>query len=251
MKVALIAPLGWERYIDQSTGVQMALSLPELMLNPFYLAAFEKAAAKGDLVILDNGANERRRTSHKKLMEAAGYTKATEVVLPDRLGDGARTWNLTREFFVSGYCDRSYQYLYPVHGRTLSELETVVDMAAKEPRITTLGLPRVLIGPFKASIRIDLASWIHTNYPERFQLHLLGTSPMWPCEVKAASKYAPYIRSVDTSMPFNYALAGYRLHDKMTIAVSRPDNYWNNLPLTSMVLVQDNIRTFKAWASEE
>jgi hypothetical protein len=94
-----------------------------------------------------------------------------------------------------------------------------------------------------------MANWIEERYPHKFAIHLLGTNPAWLGEVRAAHKYAEHIRSVDTSMPFNYGLMGVAL-SSMAEKLTRDRNYfvhdWGKN--ANVGLLRDNVRTFMSWA---
>jgi hypothetical protein len=139
-----------------------------------------------------------------------------------------------------------------VQGTELRMLKYCVHKFA-ESRVDVLGIPRhTLTTTNNKSIRIEVANWVEQTYPGRFEIHLLGTNPEWLGEVAAVRKYADHVRSVDSSLPFNYAIARKSLRDCRDV-VHRPDYYfeedWSRR--VDVRLLQDNITTFMEWADAE
>lgn len=264
MKVAFIPPLGWEKYFLASTGIQMALALEHLMATPQYVNVLRDRADLGDLVIVDNGEAEGQRSPGSIVAQFAQRLHASEVVLPDVMGDRHLTIQRVTTFFASrpNYWPGT-QYMAVVQGKTLQDYQVAVNYFAAfqvatltdspiNP-ITTIGIPRNMCKVLGApSARIDLANWIEAEYPGKFQIHMLGASAAWPLEVKYAAKYAPHIRSIDTSLPFNYALRG-QLLEMVTGTVEEPigrhEGYLvGRMPKVHGRHVNRNLEVFKRWA---
>jgi hypothetical protein len=253
IKTALIPPLGWEQYFKQSDRIQMTLCIPHLLASAGYLKAMGESLSRGDWVIMDNGAVDGGLVTDAYLKNAAQDLEVDEVVLPDVIGNK----NLTREK-VRQYLrlhNTGKRYMAVLQGIDETELQTLVKNFVDDELITILGIPRDHIVRIRKGVRIDLANWIEENYPSRFKIHLLGTSSHWIDEVKFAAKYAPHIRSVDTSAPFVYTLRNMYLGDEAARnykAVGRPENYLKGkVTFTYPPLVDRNIEAFKRWAKGE
>jgi hypothetical protein len=251
MKLALIPPLGFERYFALSDGVQMGLCVNSCINSPWYIRALTERAEAGDYVIMDNGAAEGDRCGNRDLRSTAKLVKAREVILPDVIGNRGRTLS-DMATYIKFHLDASKNYMAVIQGQDPDDLKKFVHDVA-DRHVQTLGIPRDLIKPGRLqSIRIDLANWIDDEFPGRFQIHLLGTNSAWIEEIRAAAKYAPHIRSVDTSAPFVYANRNLFLgdmHAKTIKSVRRPLNYLDpGYVMMYPPLVDRNIQVMKQWA---
>lgn len=224
MKVALIPARGLENYALLSR-FHLALAIPELMARRPYSGMYKRAIRLGDYVVLDNGAAEDRTADEFTLCQAAEDLACQELVLPDVMCRMQQTINAVTRFLTSH--PNGMLKMAVVQGTLMNDLRSCISRYTEMPGIDVVGLPRHLVTTTeRASTRIDLANWIEKTYPGRFQIHLLGTNPAWLKEVAAAAKYAAHIRSVDTSLPFNYALAGKTLRDT-DVQITRPEGYFN------------------------
>jgi hypothetical protein len=262
MRVGLIPPRGLENFALASR-FHMALAIPSLIQRRAYGGMYKRVVSMGDYVILDNGAAEGELAPNYALWEMAEALQPSELVVPDAMGECDDTLAAARQFFKGEYVFKTekypdMKYMAVVQGRTKADLHRCVDAFVQLP-VNTIGIPRHLLASTvvrgtdpKATVRIDLANWIDAHYPGRFEIHLLGTSIEWIGEVRAAAKYASHIRSVDTSLPFNYALQGIPL-TSFVEKVSRPKLYFANdwSPNAKVNLVRSNIDVFLTWAGCE
>lgn len=248
MQVGLIPPRGLENYALRSK-FHLALAIPDLMSRRAYGGMYMRLARLGDFVVLDNGIAEGQPSPPESLMAQAATLGAQEVVAPDVMKDANATIKAVEDFFKLERPAR-FQYMAVVQGEKVEDFFKCADVFASIESINTLGIPRHMLTTLnQKAARIDFAYVVDERYPGRFDLHLLGTNPMWIPEVKHAAKYSPFIRSVDTSMPFSYALAGQDLA-LTTEHITRPDRYFD-IDWPSKVdgpLIRSNIRTFMEWA---
>jgi len=268
VKVALIPPKGWESYLTSSTGVLMALALETTMDSPAYMTAFKllKTASTNKWIMLDNGAAEGQQCKNGALIRFAAQLEADEIILPDVMGSRTETMSRVSDFFRNTKWDRELSYMGVVQGDSIRHAQQCVheyaelivrqrDFPNELRPIKTLGIPRRLITVTDSmSVRIDLAQWIQEQYPDRFGIHMLGAAGVWPQEVKYISKYAPFVRSIDTSLPFNFALAKVDLAllaPGAQLSRSRPPGYMvGRLINQAPKLVQKNIDTYLSWAKD-
>lgn len=251
MKVALIPPRGLENYVLQSR-FHLALAIPVLMRHKVYVDTYKRAARLGDYVILDNGLAEGMPAAAETIIEVAKTMQAKEVVLPDAMRSTTQTLNLSRAFLANNptLLGSGARLMGVTQGETWQDLLRAVAGFAEMPAVGTLGIPRHLLTTTdRSAIRIDLANWIADNFPGRFKLHLLGTNVTWLAEVYCVKKYAPHVRSVDSSLPFNYALLGRKL-EPTGQTVQRPEKYFEEdwSQRVDRALLKDNIDTFMNWA---
>lgn len=230
--------------------------LAHLLKHADYRDVYRLKRKHGSFVMLDNGAAEYSKVTNEDLLRAIELINPHEVVIPDVMRDPAGTRYAVKEFLNMSYIDRDFvdygrQYLGVIQGQTKDELRKMVDFYSEYDVVTTLGIPRWLLSKFSRAIRIDMANWIQEEFPNRFQLHLLGTNPLWVKEVYAAAKYASHIRSVDTSLPFNYAIYDLLLTTKVNEPVHRPAYYFDadQRKIERHPAYSYNIRVIRRWAS--
>lgn len=255
MKVALIPPRGLYQLAMQS---RVHLTLPHLCNDVEYMGTYLKAATRGDYIVLDNGEAEGQGIGGLRLRKMGMDFRAKEIVAPDTIGDADKTCDRIKNFFrnstgaTSSSVDEVVQYMAVVQGKSVKNLYRCADYFATFDKIKVIGIPRHLISTLEQpSIRIDFANWLLEMHGLRFQIHLLGTNPIWPQEVKFANKYAPNIRSVDTSMPFNYAIHGVMLQDNTRNCIPRPENYFSaDHSTTNKSIFMHNINKLLEWAGE-
>lgn len=251
MKAALIPPKGLEALALRSK-MHLALPLPELIVNDAYVHTYKRASRGGDFLILDNGEAEGARVPNDTLLGMAKLYGATELVLPDVIRDGFETVKRVVTF-LDQYKDdlSSYQLMAVPQGKTTTEVQKCIEEFSVMEQITTLGIPRHFMGTMRLQqARVELANWIEDKYPDRFQVHCLGVESKFLREIKWLAKYAPTVRSIDSSLPFNYAIAGFELTPTVG-SINRPREYfttdWSKRVRSDLVI--GNINTFMRWAS--
>jgi hypothetical protein len=253
MRLALIPPLGLEH---MALLCNTHLILPQELYNTKYDDTYKEACRRGDLTILDNGVNEGAEVTNIALAMEADRLGVTEVVLPDALRKGVLTAHLATKYFSDVFTSSSrlidHNYMGVLQGINLQEIKILARHFADIPHITTVGIPRHLIRTTRRqSVRIDIATWIADTFDDRFQVHLLGACDSWPREVYWAARYVPFVRSIDTSMPFNYALQGYHLGWNSPTNISRAGDYFttSKLNVTTSRLADSNVKMFLGWAN--
>lgn len=250
IKVAFIPPKGWHRYMGYSTGMQMAIALSDLTDTPSYIEAFREAKEAGDYVILDNGALEGDLSSSKRIKAFAKVIGADEIALPDVLGDVVATRDAARQYLRLHDEGTDRRYMGIVQGTTPNAIRDMVAWYHDQEAIGTIGIPRDMISRLgQKHCRIDLANWIANGFP-RFEVHMLGASSAWPEEVRYIAKYSPTVRSIDTSMPFNYSIQNKQL-DKGGMAHRQAGYFSGALPIVNETLIQHNLNTYLNWAAGE
>ncbi len=250
MRTALIPPRGLENYALQS-NFHLALAIPGLMSRRTYSGMYLRASRLGDYVVLDNGANEGTAVPTEDLVRVATDLQCQEIVMPDVLADKDATIRRVREFVRTVHIGTKKMAV--LQGKNYAELRWCVSHFADIPEVTVIGIPRHIISTVnKPSIRIDLANEIENVHPKRFEIHFLGTNPQWLREVCAATKYAGHVRSVDSSLPFNYTIARKRL-SLTGEPVYRPTGFfeedWSRR--VDVQLLKDNIETFLEWTNAD
>jgi hypothetical protein len=255
LKLALIPPRSLEGYIRQSDGIQLALAIPEYMDNQGMKNELALASRFKDHIILDNGAAEgARMLDGGSLLEIAHEFGAAEIVAPDVMGKSNETIQRVTKFMSDwGSAIRGafgLKVMAVAQGVDQEDAAKTIkaykSMEHSFGHINVVGIPRHLIGSYGDTIRLELAEFAANL---NFEVHLLGTNPLWIEEVREAGKL-PFIRSCDTSAPFNYAIEGVQIAEGMQEAVTRPDGYFK-LFWASRVdgrILRSNVNTLKEWA---
>lgn len=195
-------------------------------------------------MILDNGIAEGIETSPGRLHALGRMMMVNEIVIPDTLGDLEATVHQARQFEASAL--QEFAYMGVVQGQTLGECYDCVRHFSDLPYIRTLGVPRHLITTISQEARALIVAFTRRNFGQRFNIHLLGTNPEFMEEFTAYGQgyEAHGVRGVDTSAPFNYALAGATLMDK--VKVPRPEDYFEKV-IEDSNLAFINIQLMKGW----
>jgi hypothetical protein len=249
MELALIPPVSLLGYTEL-TNYQLAL--PHMLNDERYLAWYLwLAEQEGQYVILDNGEAEGENKHSAVLLLDMAVNNFDEVVAHDVIGDFEATIKRTTMFLDTKLAtDADVKVGVVVQGDNMDECNRVIDYFAEHNRLAdafqVFYLPRHVL-KFDREARLKLAEKIHDVFDDKYEIHCLGTNPIWMQEVEELGQQK-IVRGVDTSAPFNYAFA--TTYIDMGAPVSRPDNYFD-LPVdafTSAVL-DANIRRLKAWVN--
>lgn len=226
--------------------------------DPDYKKAFTRGygpVGPDDFVILDNGAYEGDMVTNDYLFNTALDIKANEIVLPDKMRSVEGTIESSVKA-IKAY-DVWYNFMKPSYtfgmmgvlqtSGSMGEVIESLEQFAKWPQITTVGIPRHFCDIDKY-FRYQVLN-VNQEYKDRFKFHLLGTNPKVPNEVSLIADRFPWVRSVDSSLPYNYTLAGVVL-TTYAARIERPVEYferdWSGG--FDRYLLQDNINTYMRWA---
>jgi hypothetical protein len=248
MNLALIPPKGWERWALASRTQLMLAQVT----TPAYIRTYREASERGDYVIVDNGAYEGAPVGDFKLFSAAEAVHANEIVLPDMMRDLEATMLRVKQFIRhighTAYILEKFAYMGVAQGKTFDEVLACVEYYSRLSIVRTIGLPRHLLQTLNVkTARVSLAMTIEERYGSRFAIHFLGVNPSHPYEVHDASMNT-YARSVDTSMPFNYAIAKEKIHKGCKV-IDRPPHYLGEMRNMDMQLLKSNIAQMEKWAN--
>jgi hypothetical protein len=256
VKLALIPPFSKLRFVGK-TNYQ--LMLPQHVGNLTYASCYKALCQMRDqYVILDNGAAENALVPNDELLRIALEWRVDEVVAPDVLGDSNGTIKVVEEFFAEYNrigLDNDINDLrigIVAAGETVSQAYATV-MTLMEQfgyLIKTIHIPRSLVASRdRDHDRIELAQTIYQKDPT-LDIHFLGAAPVWIREIQIVARWAPFVRGMDTSAPFNYAFVGY--HVDTDVEVYRPDSYFD-LPREALDddRIEYNIKVMKEWADAD
>lgn len=253
MELALIPPVA---LLDMTLQTTYQLALPHMFKDPWYEAHYKTLLAAqpiGAHVILDNGAAESEHIDNLDLVRLINELHPVEFALPDVLADTDKT--VAQAFhFMLDFADQipsDVRIGYVAQGTTVKEsvegVRHIIESAVGDA-IRVVYIPRLLLKESGSrEARLEVARQLYVEFPE-LDLHLFGASVEWPQEVRAAARM-PWIRSMDTSLPFNYAI-NYELIDIETAGkINRPKDYFSlELDDRQTALSYVNVETFMEWA---
>jgi len=240
METASIVPTP---YLECTAGANYHLALAHLIGSDLSYTQFYRNCE--DYVILDNGVYEDAQVSMMHLIDIAIKIKADEIILIDKMEDSKATIQSARYcFFILNKCLGEDKTEWPnimavAQGEDLTDWYKCARELLSLP-IDCLAVPKVLL-KHGADAR---ARAVHGILPllEGRSIHLLGggENPFEPHQINEQSEGA--IRSVDSSLPFVYAVAGKKITDG-----KRPDviiDFENPQDCDKQLLI-DNINTWK------
>lgn len=169
-----------------------------------YADFFKQRAMEGKYVLLDNGAAEATTTSIEDLLMLASSIGASEVILPDVLGDKEKTLELT---------DKAYEYWKTVQhvvgimvvpqGKDLKEWKECAKMMVQRYPGADFGIPKVLakVDPFGRYDAIEYLSGEMDMAAHEGEIHLLGCNEQ-PMVVKTIFDKFERVRGMDSSFAY-------------------------------------------------
>lgn len=252
MKFALIPPVA---YLTDSRQTGLQLMLPHMMRdNTVYRRYYSELCADPDqYVIMDNGAAEGEVPSNAELVEIAQKYLPDEFALPDVLGDGELTMRQAARFLLAHNGDMfraGVKLGFVAQGKTIRETVSVIWDAWEEfgREISVIYIPRRLTydDGWDARMRV-----LRADLPEHYEYHLFGGTKLWADEVKwliQAKDTLTEVRSMDTSMPYNYGWR-YRLLEVDSFEqIDRVDNYFDlSMNDAQREITLKNISTMLGW----
>lgn len=187
-------------------------------------------------VIMDNGVIETGSSmTIDTLVNRAFMINADELVLPDVYKNKEATLAVidkAHDFIVQQGLTQDFTYMAIPQGSSLKEWIDCADYIVQNyglqagGHVTCLGIPKMLVEIAGRDGRLDALGTLGEMHPDLnvgFHIHLLGC---WktPIEIMMLEKAArqeliPYIRGVDSCLPYVYARASKRFSDS-----DRPDS---------------------------
>lgn len=248
MKLALIPPFDGLHIINERDNYH--LMLPQLLDNELYATKYRELRRRGDFIILDNGAAEGELVSDEKLVALTRAFDPDEVVIPDIMGDALGTIGRATKFVKAYGSEIQADLMFVAQGRSLIEVTRMIEVLVTLDHVTTVGIPRHLLATTgHKDVRIMLAMWIHKHYGKTLNIHFLGAAPSWPFEVLYANDLK-FVRGMDTSMPFNYALNNAYLVEGDKKHIKRPLDYFNQqFTHEQEILARRNAVLMRQWAT--
>ena len=214
MKLAPIAPITMTRGVAQTSDYLMAL--PTQAANAEYSYDISRARERNSSwLMLDNGVSELKRPlTVEELTPCIQQLDPSEIVLPDHLGDKAKTLKSSLEASLQlrtlGYAGR---LMGVPQGETMEEYLDCITVFQRSFEIATIGLSKYF--PVHADrSREDLLYMIEgrglLEVRRDMQWHLLGL-----CEglsqLKAIARRYTWLRGIDTCYPVLASMKGIEI----------------------------------------
>jgi len=222
MQLALIPPFS---RLSDTKLTQYQLMLPECLRNQEYAATYyHHTNDDGTYLILDNGAAEGDLWEPEGILAVANEFQVDEIVIPDVIGNRIKTAEKCVEWYDK-FFDSKFKHMLVAQGQTVEECVDLIGMVDGFD-IDTIGIPRHLAKTTgERDARLHLAHALWDLYGDRFDYHFLGATPLWAEELHFVKIGAPWVRGMDTSMPYNYAHARETVDSGFSIL--RPDPYFD------------------------
>jgi hypothetical protein len=240
MQMAIIAPYDM---LELALLTDYHMVLPqECMNSDVYLDFYHEVQG---YKILDNGEAEGQRYDGLTLLDIARAVGATEIVMPDKMGDYRQTMYMTQGFADKYHVDE-FKYIGVVQGENMQEILTCLIQMDDRDYVDVIALPRYICKVTTKLQRIYLAEAAH-KLPNRKPIHCLGSS-QWIAEAPALHEQN-IVRGMDTSLPINMGLAGQRL-GTLAPPAPRPPNYFDiavDRRTKKWSLIDDNVRNYLKW----
>lgn len=260
-EIALIPPVPHLRDFN-TTGTCMLLA--HLCKDPEYVKYYRERRMLGDYLILDNSAFEYgTATAGMPMLLALGsYLQAQEIVAPDSIMNQHETYGRSLEA-VSWLASHVGQHAWREAGsprimvvpQVNPRHETIDDYAEHADYLLKLwhmGVPflrgNVTLGVSKNMDKLhggwlmvfsEVINQLRRDYP--IQVHCLGL-PKQVHRIKKVVRANPYIRSLDTALPFVCAAHGVELDGNENVELpKRPDNFLDTVMMGNMDLAHRNV----------
>ncbi len=226
--------------------------LPHLFRGTKYLGFYQTRSKEGDFIILDNGAAEGFVYGHKHLFTLAEDVGATEIVIPDTLGDANET--LAQAQYFARFARPDYQYMFVLQGKTADEVLFCLrnlDNGNMFSYVTTIGIPRHLYNINKHFRQTLTEFMIKEHFNDKFDIHFLGANK-WTSEVFTLAEITKGLdgfRGIDTSLPIYMGLEDIDIK-YLRGYIERPADYFTRSD-DNPETIEANIKTYLLWANYE
>lgn len=228
-KIALIPPckLQYFAWLGQQP---MQLVLPELChYSTAYTKFMWELSQKGQFIMMDNGAFEGKLATYDQIFGYAAAVGAHEIVVPDAMQDADGTIRLMHEFKPWALDHPQFSYAVVLQGKHSTEFKRVAQAAASQSWVSTMCIPKHTFRTTNVH-RAIFADWIHERFPDH-NVHYLGMDEFARRYERQELLDLHHVRSMDTSLPFVYAMHAQDLMRSEHI-INRPIGYfYEDLPL--------------------
>lgn len=272
MKTAFIVPVSQLQRFATKSKYHLVLA-HKVLENKEYADFYRHRSIAGDFVIQDCSAFELGHPIETpKLLEAAEYTMASEIVCPDVLFDGEATIASTKEF-IKDY-NKNYSYvtvkekrpklMAAIQGKNLVDYlrchNAIYDMDVEGTQIDTMGLSflgveKVFPDMSPTLRRLMMLDLLYSNNILCLPMHMLGIADN-PVELKLINSI-PYIRDMirgnDSSSAYVHGSNNIRFDSTCGLTVPKIKtkiNFEEKITDEDMLWsIEHNIAVIKGWAA--
>lgn len=213
MNFSIIAPTAGLKEFATLSKTHLVLSHVRNML---YWNFYTEREQEGDLIILDNSEYEGERCA-QRLIECLDYLDPDIIVLPDRLGEGKETFELSRNFLRDHARELHSDFMYvcqcngTIEG--FHEMRQHIRLMKEMYGIKWFGLPRYLSN--HGISRAELCLWIkrlENEWGDECYVHALGMSDASLRELCALDD--AQCDSIDSSAPVWRGWNGFGIENR-------------------------------------
>lgn len=250
MRLANIIPPPWTEKFPRG---EFQMILAHWVLEyPEYATLAKKASQKGIFTLLDNGAFEGAQAETGALARAANACGATEVVLPDVMGNPTET--LKRSWAALGQVS-SYSVVFVPQGKDVDEWTRCLDAWItkwelsqwKDDYKLTLGIATPKDPPAPPVFRArEECLCVAATYD--YPLHMLGVGSISEFalrQLEVARRLG--VRSVDTSLAFALGAHGHLLTASTKKVPLGDRHQYDTLSVASQHLIRLNVAILEDW----
>jgi hypothetical protein len=263
MKLALIPPFSM---LDLATPQDYQLLLPRNFRDQIYAQWAVKDILQDpeQFTILDNGLAEDQQIDDIALLAMASYYKPSELVVPDVMRERGASIDWALKFIDMKVCldpeDYPYdgRYAFVAQGRTYHEALECAKQYIDNPLLhnfaNTIMIPRHLVTAQEPHARLIVAGALYEYIGDRkVDIHLLGGSRFFPREIYYAAKDYPFIRGMDTSMPFVFGMQGVHVDEVAVGPLHREtdETYWTHrFTEYRAAIARHNVQMMRRWIGD-
>ena len=174
-----------------------------------YADFYEERSARGDFLMLDNGAAENTTLRLHELMHAAETVKPSEIVLPDVMMNKKATLAAGFDEAVLRGIPERMRAVCP-QGDSIDEWFECAHLFRDGMDFATMCVPKHL-ERFEGGRAAVLQRMTDHYWHELYNIHLLGIWGNPFTEVMSFKPYLKVVRGIDTALPFALAQNGLTL----------------------------------------
>lgn len=242
MKTAFITPPSLHEHISPFTDGDYHLVLGQFLDKDWYAPYARRL--KGHIIV-DNGAAEGQMVDDfDRLCMLAASFGASEVVLPDVLGDTEATARAIKKVLpvIKHWSKQGMGFMGVVQGQSLRDAISMMSFYEVADYVSASGIPRrwlVQNGRVVSAWRNSFMSVYKPTKP----VHYLGIGEDMT-EVQTTPKW---VRGIDTSAPVSLGLDEIDMKETPTYH-GRSEQFWGeNFTAEQVDMAIHNVRTFKQW----
>lgn len=244
MKLAIISPAEHLPVIEQYVLAYHFALGQYLLGDSDYWNWYRRAQARGQFIIVDNGAAEpeSERAPFHQIMDLALTMDVDEIILPDKLRDKEATLDMSLDSNILKHIPNRKRMVVP-QGSTWHAWSDCLHTLMSYCDPASIGVPKWL-EEWEGGRPRALEIIVNHGYEKRAHIHLLGIHSRPFAEVANALKVYKGIRGLDTAAPVAYAQHSKTICDDVHYSLS-----WKN-PLAYYHVLTANVRIYAEYVAK-